>query len=91
MHLLPSTTTYLLRININMPKSKSKSRPAQPDALRAASPAVATRTRLALAGTDTPLAAREEAGQAVDLGAGARVFVHLIPLRKPLMWIKTEN
>ena len=44
-----------------MPKSKSKSRPAQPDALRAASPAVATRTRLALAGTDTPLAAREEA------------------------------
>ena len=57
-----TVNNYLsLRININMPKSKSKSRPAQPDALRAASPAVATRTRLALAGTDTPLAAREEA------------------------------
>ena len=59
MHLLPSTTTYLFRIN--MPKSKTKSRPAQPDTLRAASPAVATRTRLALVGTDTPLADREEA------------------------------
>ena len=44
-----------------MPKSKTKSRPAQPDTLRAASPAVATRTRLALVGTDTPLADREEA------------------------------
>ena len=44
-----------------MPKSKSKSRPAQQDAPRTASPAVATRTRLALVGTDTPLAVREEA------------------------------
>ena len=44
-----------------MPKSKTKSRPAQPDAQRAASPAVATRTRLATAAGDTPPVTQEEA------------------------------
>ena len=44
-----------------MPKSKSKSRPAQQDAPRTASPAVATRTRLAITSADTLPADREEA------------------------------
>lgn len=44
-----------------MPKSKTKSRPAPPDAQRAASPAVATRTRLAIAAGDTPPVTQEEA------------------------------
>ena len=53
-HLLPSTTITYRTLRINMPKSKTKSRPAaQPDAPRAESPAVATRTRLAIASADT--------------------------------------